>query len=69
MKKVARTLAALAMVAGLCTGCGKAAKSKPKPVSAEPSKETKDKNWEPETVKEPKAHRVDDGHDHSGHNH
>jgi hypothetical protein len=64
MKTTVRTLAVLGMIAGLCAGCGEA--DKPEPV-AKPDA-TKAANWEPETAAD-KEHDVDDGEDHSGHNH
>jgi len=67
MKKAVSMFAALVMIAGLCVGCGKADKSEPKAV--EKPKARNAKSWEPETAKQPEAHDVNDGHDHSGHNH
>ncbi len=63
MKNVARMLAALVTVAGLCTGCEKAAKPKPKSevkpaLKPEPAKLPKERNaadWEPETAGGPPA--------------
>ena len=67
MKKAMSMFAASVMIAGLCAGCGKADKSEPK--AAEQPKTNNAKNWKPETAKQPKAHNVNDGQDHSGHNH
>ena len=73
MKEAIRMFAALAIIVGLCVGCGNADKSEPGAV--EQPKASNAKDWEPETAEEPetakkpKAHSADDGQDHSGHNH
>jgi len=74
MKKAVSMLAASGIIAILCVGCGKA--KKPVPAEAAPKaeavaqpKESRAKQWEPETAEQPKAHDVNDGGDHSGHNH
>ena len=67
MKKAVSMFTALVMIAGLCVGCGKADNSEPEAV--EQPKASTAKSWEPETAKQPAGHDVNDGHDHSGHNH
>jgi len=67
MKKAVSIFAVLGMIATLCVGCGKAVK--PEPEAAKAPKESSAKKWEPETAKQPAAHDVNDGQDHSGHNH
>ncbi len=64
MKNTVRTIAVLAVLVGLGSGCGKSEKSDTTPV---PSAEAQ--NWEPESVDLPEGHSMDDGHDHSGHDH
>lgn len=67
MNKVVSTLAVLGMIAGLCTGCGKT--DKPEPETVVQPKESNAKKWTPEVAEPPKTHNVNDGGDHSGHNH
>jgi len=67
MKKAMSACAAVVVIAGLCVGCGKGDKTQSK--EATKPKESAAKNWEPEEVKQPKAHNAHDGQDHSGHNH
>jgi len=83
MKKATSTFAALVIISGLFAGCGKTEKSEPdadkghehgancdhgQGAPQEP-KASNAKKWEPETATQPKAHDVNDGQDHSGHNH
>lgn len=65
MKKVIRMGVASVALAGMCMGCGKA--ESPAPDSAKENAHAE--HWEPESVDLPEGHSMDDGHDHSGHNH
>jgi hypothetical protein len=69
MKRAMLVLSALAMLAGLCVGCGK--EDAPKPEAGNQPKQGSDAQWEPERVEPSKAKNADDGHDHSqcGHKH
>ena len=83
MKKTMSMFAALAMMTGLCVGCGN--EDKPKPEAPKQPKKSSTTNWAPEMTKQPKednatndapetekqskAHKADDGQDHSGHGH
>lgn len=63
MKQIFTVVLGLLIVVGLGAGCGKSDKP------AAPSPVAGTEKWEPESVAPPATHDVDDGEDHSGHNH
>ena len=74
MKKVISVVAVLVMIGALCAGCKDKEADRPKPGTTNQSKESNDKNWEPETAKQPTTRATKGSHDpnvgdHSGHNH
>ena len=69
MKKVISMIVLLVMISGLCAGCKETEADKPKAEVTQQSQKSDDKNWEPETSKQPTTHSDEDDHDHSGHDH
>lgn len=63
MKQIFTVVLGLLIVVGLGAGCGKSEK----PEACCPADHTE--KWEPENVAVPEKHDVDDGTDHSGHDH
>jgi hypothetical protein len=63
MKQIFTVVLGLLIVVGLGAGCGKSEKP------ADPSPVAGTEKWEPENIPIPEKHDVDDGEDHSGHDH